>query len=398
MLLVSMDGHVAPALADYRPYCERRLLDEFDAFVGAVDADFTQLVGASQDTSERKERYFKAIEEGYGDPALALDVGTRIASLDADGIVAETLFHGTFNGDPIPFFSPGLTSGMNQDVPATAIAPERLIGIAHLPAWDLDAAIAEVKWAKDAGLRGINFPSPRVELPSFNKPVWYPFWQACVDTGMSLHTHSAVASTAVHDGPGSYGIFMSESHFTTRRAMPQMIFGGVFERFPDLQLVLVEQSGGWLSDTLHNLDSAYLFPQQDREIPFIRDVLPRRPSDYFRTNVYMGDSFMSRAEAVEAIDHDLWRNSMWGRDFPHPEGTWPFTSESLRKTFGGLPEDKVRAITGENALRVMRLDATKLRRLAQEIGPTFDEITRPFVGKPDGAGLSLGFREVGAFY
>ena len=47
---------------------------------------------------------------------------------------------------------------------------------------------------------------------------------------------------------------------------------------------------------------------------------------------------------------------MFGRDFPHPESTWPNTWDWLRDAFSGVPEDDVRAIVGENALTCYRID------------------------------------------
>ena len=32
---------------------------------------------------------------------------------------------------------------------------------------------------------------------------------------------------------------------------------------------------------------------------------------------------------------------MWGTDYPHPEGSWPYTKDQLLETFSGLPEDEI---------------------------------------------------------
>ena len=46
-----------------------------------------------------------------------------------------------------------------------------------------------------------------------------------------------------------------------------------------------------------------------------------------------------------------------GRDYPHPEGTWPNTLDWLRAAFAGVPESDARKILGENAIRCFGLDA-----------------------------------------
>ena len=56
--------------------------------------------------------------------------------------------------------------------------------------WDVDAAVAEVEWAHDAGLRGVNFPAMRDgELPEYNRRLWEPLWSVCEELGMPLVTH-----------------------------------------------------------------------------------------------------------------------------------------------------------------------------------------------------------------
>jgi hypothetical protein len=66
----------------------------------------------------------------------------------------------------------------------------------------------------------------------------------------------------------------------------------------------------------------------------------------------------------------------FGRDFPHPEGTWPHTREWLRDAFAGIPERDARLLLGENLIRFLGLDAERLAEIAQRIGPTVAEITR----------------------
>jgi predicted TIM-barrel fold metal-dependent hydrolase len=60
---------------------------------------------------------------------------------------------------------------------------------------------------------------------------------------------------------------------------------------------------------------------------------------------------------------------MWGSDYPHPEGTWPYSREQMIETFRGLPESELRAMLGLNAARVYGLDLTALERTAARIGP-----------------------------
>ncbi len=60
---------------------------------------------------------------------------------------------------------------------------------------------------------------------------------------------------------------------------------------------------------------------------------------------------------------------MWGSDYPHPEGSWPFTKDQMHATFHGLPEDEVTAMLGGNAADFYGFDKEKLAPLVAKIGP-----------------------------
>ncbi len=60
---------------------------------------------------------------------------------------------------------------------------------------------------------------------------------------------------------------------------------------------------------------------------------------------------------------------MWGSDFPHPEGSWPFTREQMIETFRGLPEEEIAAMLGGTAAEFYGFDTEKLAPLVARIGP-----------------------------
>jgi hypothetical protein len=65
---------------------------------------------------------------------------------------------------------------------------------------------------------------------------------------------------------------------------------------------------------------------------------------------------------------------MWGADYPHHEGSFPYTTLALRLLFSDIPEDEVRTMTSLNAARVYGLDLDKLQKIADKIGPTVTQI------------------------
>jgi predicted TIM-barrel fold metal-dependent hydrolase len=152
----------------------------------------------------------------------------------------------------------------------------------------------------------------------------------------------------------------------SRRPMWQLMFSGAFDRFPDLRLLLTEIRYDWMPATLAHLDAVY----EEH-----RDVIPaeRKPSEYWQTNCMTGASFIHKAEV--AMRHEVGIDTiLFGRDFPHPESTWPNTRDWLRNAFEGVPEDEVRKMLGENAIRFFGLDRNRLADIAKRIGPTIEDI------------------------
>jgi hypothetical protein len=67
---------------------------------------------------------------------------------------------------------------------------------------------------------------------------------------------------------------------------------------------------------------------------------------------------------------------MWGSDYPHPEGTWPYTREQMVETFAGLPEAEIAAMLGGNAAAFYGFDAARLAPLVARIGPPKSSFAR----------------------
>jgi hypothetical protein len=99
----------------------------------------------------------------------------------------------------------------------------------------------------------------------------------------------------------------------------------------------------------------------------------RRASEYWRSNCLAGASFIHKAEI--GMRHDIGVETiLFGRDFPHPESTWPNTRDWLRDAFEGVPDDELRKMLGENAIGFFGLDRARLGEIARRIGPTIAEI------------------------
>ena len=89
----------------------------------------------------------------------------------------------------------------------------------------------------------------------------------------------------------------------------------------------------------------------DDSYRFKEDMLPR---DYFHRNVFLGfqeDTLGIKLREFIGVDKLL-----WGSDYPHPEGTFPYSQRVLEEILADCTEEEKAKIAGGNAKRVYRLN------------------------------------------
>jgi hypothetical protein len=157
-----------------------------------------------------------------------------------------------------------------------------------------------------------------------------------------------------------------------QQALWRLMLGGVFDRFPTLQLVLTEIRADWVPATMKYLDERFAEHPRKCEL---------KPSEYYERNCVLTPSAPHRAE-VEMLDQIGVSHVMFGADIPHPEGTWPNSRQWIADAFHGLRDDQLRKVLGENAIRVYHLDHSALAETAARLrltpsdlftGETLDE-------------------------
>jgi hypothetical protein len=110
-------------------------------------------------------------------------------------------------------------------------------------------------------------------------------------------------------------------------------------------------------------------------------ILPKSATDYFQQNCFVGVSQPGPDDA--AARHQIGLDKfMWGSDYPHDEGTAPFSREHLRQRFHDAPAPEMRKMLGENAAKLYGFDLDVLAPLAQKFGPTVSELSEPLTKLP----------------
>jgi len=400
-IVVSSDCHAGLRIADYKPYVESKYHELMDMAV-PIQIEMT----------EKAEKSFliKEINDAWRAPIQreltgAWDYQERLKMLAGDGIAAEVIFPDGITERNTPPFGAGLGLSPRDQVPelqwAGAMAhnrwlaefcgndPARHIGVASIPLlWDVQQAVDAVRWCASNGLTSAMIPTLWEQHAPYHDRKYDPFWEVCEELGIIIHFHSGPAPHPEYFGanwpeedrseslPGAMGVYVSEVMWWLYRPLTFMIWGGVFERFPRLRVVMTE--GGtifMLPPWLRLLDHNYTDVQFSAKLGDFRSHLSMSPSEYFARNIAVGASCVPRRD-IE-LRHVIGLDKlMWGSDYPHPEGTWPHTGDYYRETFAGMPEEDTRKILGENAVAWYGLDRERLQQVADEIGPD-SSICRP---------------------
>ena len=233
--------------------------------------------------------------------------------------------------------------------------PGRLKGVAMVNVDDVGAGMRELQRCARMGLVGGMITVYPPEDRQYDSPEYEPMWAAAQDLGMPLSLHIATNRTGL--GSSSNLIAVSPLSFSNvdhwvRTSIGHMIFSGVFERYPTLQVGSIEMDLAWVPHFISRLDYTYTQrPLEQFSYRFKEDMLP---SDYFHRNVFL--SFQEDILGIQLRDLVGVDSLVWGSDYPHLESTFPRSQEVLAEVLADCSEEERAKIVGGNAARIYHID------------------------------------------
>ena len=354
--LISADSHVneppdlwtarvPSALRDRAPRMER--FDEGDGWVieGVKDPiNFGMNACAGLPPEEQRGwARFEDLRRGGHDPKA------RLEEMDADGVDAEVLY-------PTPRLSQAIIANRDVEYHEAMIrayndwlseyvehAPERFGGVAILPNRGVESTLAELERVADRpGMRGVVigcWPNGTLALQPEDDAVFARLAERRIPLG--IHVSLAQSMPASHKAklPG-YGRF-----FDAPNRMIELVFAGVFDRVPDLDVVFAEVDFGWVPYVKEQIDNNY------RRLDAVSQFgLQMLPSDYIDRHFhygYMTDTFGVRNRHEVGVERILWSS-----DYPHISADWPLSWRVIQSSMSGVPRAERRAILAGNAQRL----------------------------------------------
>jgi predicted TIM-barrel fold metal-dependent hydrolase len=328
--------------------------------------------GGVVDKQNEKGRSFEALYEWEIDRIheAAYDPVARVELMNETGIHAQIIFPNVvgLGGQNIaeavhdvPFRLRCLQIYNDANAEMQANAKNRLLPMAILPAWDVDASVTEAQRAHGLGLRGVNITSDPQDQggPDLANRAWDPLWEVCADLALPVHFHIGASLTTMtffgnypwpsHDDDTQLAIGGTLLFIGNGRVVVNVICSGMLERYPALKVVSVESGAGWVPFILEALDY-----EMAENAPRLRESLSLSPSEYFKRQIY-ATMWFERTDLpalVHAVGED---NIMFETDFPHPTCLYPDPLRSANDNMRDLTETARNKILGGNAAALYHL-------------------------------------------
>ena len=218
-----------------------------------------------------------------------------------------------------PYMSGALATAINSWLQAEWLGKEeRLFGNLTVPLHATDLAVQEIRRA-GRERRFVQLAMPVRSWEPYGNQLYWPIYEAALDAGLALGIHFG-GLTGMPPTPLGH----LDSTFEEHAAAPQLfeaqllslVAEGVFDRYPDLRVCLIESGVTWLSPWLWRMDTEWKAAR--REIPWVR----RRPTEYVRKHVRLTiqpfDAPEADAEVRQILEHlgsdDM---LMYSSDYPH---------------------------------------------------------------------------------
>jgi predicted TIM-barrel fold metal-dependent hydrolase len=234
----------------------------------------------------------------------------------------------------------------------------RLIGMCMVP-WEhpIEVVGAELERVLKKGARAVFLPYT-MDPPIYH-PYWDPMWKLISDASAVASMHLRFGGTRPAGPPLPPGFKASwlstagtaAGYFCAIPPLTELIYTGLFERFPTLKFVHAEVDWGWLPFWAEIMD------QVVRQHGYWADwPMQRKPSEYIGRNV-----FVTGLDDVEGFRQACQGNALVARaamfsiDYPHEITLFGRTQQILDDLSVGLDPQVKHAILAGTAMKIYNL-------------------------------------------
>jgi predicted TIM-barrel fold metal-dependent hydrolase len=380
---VDADQHLNPPQTFWADYLPSHLKELAPRIEHGEDADYIVFEGQRRKLNlmnaqaGRTGKEFK-MEGRVSDVRLGNhDAAARIADMDMDGVDAAVLYGGgPIGSSNVELYIESFRAYNRYLKDFCDYDRRRLCGVAYIPMRDPEESVKMLREAAAMGFTAVNIPGfpqrkdttralsntgasesmaaqaaaltgdPMGEK-QYDDPEWDPFWAAAVELNVGLTVHLGGRIVRFTNKRRLLSDMLM-SKFAMGEVVSILIYGGVFDRFPDLRFATIESGGGWMAFASDYMDRTW-----EKQRYWIGSELKNPPSYYMDRNIFT--SFIHDRVAIETRHLPGAKNIMWSTDYPHSETTFPDSAQWIERIFAGVPEADKHMILAERARRFFRI-------------------------------------------
>jgi predicted TIM-barrel fold metal-dependent hydrolase len=292
--------------------------------------------------SQAQQEFYEESSRAPG----ARDVTKRLQDLDQEGIWGEVVFPslGMWNASFRTREALREAIKVSNDWANDTImkTTNRMVATAQVSMLSIEDALDELQRAAGMGFRAVFMPTePPKAQKDYNRDDWEPFWAAAEEADMVIAFHIGTDPIEfaegqdvgiTYRGPGGAILNYTETTFSGQRATMKMVASGALDRHPNLRVLVSEGGATWVPFLADRMTEGYR-----QHATMVRPKLSRPPKEILYEQVYA--SFQHDESAVGALTAMGYRNVMWGSDYPHMEGTYGHTQDTLHHLFDGVDDE-----------------------------------------------------------
>jgi len=348
--IIDVDIHPKSSVEDLRPYLSNQWWDYLKTYGSRQRQGF--LKGFPYPKSQPQASRRDSWPPGGGLPASDLDF-MRKQYLDFYPIEHAIMnpLSPTGQGDQNDEFSAAMAFAANEfQLEGWNRRDPRLLASVVVPYEDGEASRKEIRRrAGDRRFAHVLLRSRTCEL--LGKKRYWPIYEAAIEAGLpiGIHVFGTSGRPASNTGwPSFYIEDMTEHAACCQAQVVSLIMEGVFERYPQLKIVMIEAGFGWMPSLGWRLDQNW--KRLRDEVPHLR----KAPSEYMREHIWVSTQPMEEAEEpehlIDMMDWVGWDRIMFSTDYPHWDFDDPFVALPP-----SLDEARRGKIYSENARALYRL-------------------------------------------
>ena len=281
-------------------------------------------------------------------PLFLTNLDQRIETMDRQGIDMQILTGWVdFSAYTMPVDLGVQFSELQNETIAAVVAsnPQRYVGAANVPLQDAQSAIAVMQRAREKyDFRAAQIATYLGPNRFLDDPALDPFWAAAQEMGTFLifHPYDEQRPAGLHD------FFLHNCigyPLQTTTAIVRMMFSGVFQRFPNLQ-IKVPHAGGFLPYQIERFQHAADFRPEPRSKGFNGRPLDVLRKLYFDTITFSPKTLRYLIDLVGA------ERLMLGSDYPFEMGD----PDPVASVTEAVEEEFRPAVLGGTVRKIMCLD------------------------------------------